>query len=562
NLLRDLSEEGVYGLGIRYPMFFKEAAQPVKIKAHKDVYKNDMFMTPGTADVLNADSDGDKGAYVLMREFMESRTKDGEQIFERSEASRRAENEIREVFRSKDQIRRRMEQGQNAVTDYINKTAGTNEEFIRNLDENIRNYNTEGGLQTLDRLLPDGATGFQAKVGGEADEAIMHAKLGKKGIGYLSNINMKIKQLAKGVENKNSRVFNQLFNDIETGPGGAFGAIEQFGQTLEQNFIDVKHNDLDANFGRDRAAHISMDVGAAINKGDFEFLRSIKSKQSGEAIFDETSLNVAERFHQAMKKTDTWYAPETKAFLSTQMQDYGGGAAGVYEMLKGSESGDTAITPYLRDIIGATGVEESVDSRVIKQLENIRPQSVGESAARSAIKATPVGATTNTIEGTINSAAKTAVESTGKMLKGAGIIAAIGAGAYAVSHFLRDDPITPESMPQHDEAPDVTGNYKSKGYKVERQRQQEEKARKTRTNKRVNTDSNQAYVQNNQGKNIKIKGSGNVDTDRVSSLIQEEMKRSGRSGEINLNINDNTAEIDNQWLQEKVATAMNDGYVK
>jgi len=560
-LLRDMSEEGVYGLGIRYPMFFKEAAQPVKIKTHKDVYKNDMFMTAGTADILNADSDGDKGAFVLMREFIEGRTEDGEQIFERTEASRRSEDEIRDVFRSKEQIRRRFEQGQNAARDYINKTAGTNEEFIRNLDSNIRNYKADGNLQTLDRLVPDGVSGFQVKVGGEAENAIMHAKLGKKGIGYLSNINMKIKQLAKGVENKNSRVFNQLFNDIDTGPGGAFGALEQFGTTLEQNFIDVKHDDLDAAFGKDQAAHISMDVGSAINRGDFDFLRSIKSKQTGEAIFDETSLNVAERFHSAMKQTDTWYAPETKAFLSTQMKDYGGGAAGVYEMLKGAQSGDTAITPYLEDILGATGVSESVDSKVINQLKNIKPQSVGDSVAKSAINATPVGATTNTIEGSINKAAKSAVGSTKKLLKGTGLVAAVGAGAYAVSHFLRDDPITPESMPQHNEAPDVTGNYESKGYKVERQRQQEEKARRPQGNKRVNTDSNQAYVQNNQGKNIKIKGSGNVDTERVSSLIQQEMERSGRSGEINLNINDNTSEINNQWMQEKVAAAMNDGYV-
>jgi len=254
-------------------------------------------------------------------------------------------------------------------------------------------------------------------------------------------------------------------------------------------------------------------------------------------------------------------------FLSSQMADYGGGAGGIMDLAKRSETGDTVLTPYLKDVLGEAGIKESADSNVIRRLKNLSPDSISGSQAAKGATTTSIGATRNLAPDQIANSAKSFVDKAGKTLKGAGAIAGVAAGAYAVSHFFRKDPISPEDLPQADKSPDVNGKYDMNKYKIERERQQEREQQKKqaeqreRGNRKVNTESNQAYIQNNgAGKNIKISGKGNVDTERIASVIEQQASQRGSEANINMNIRDNTDNIDNAWMQQRVSEAINDGY--
>ena len=725
-LLDALWNEGVYGLGLREPVFFQEAAQTVRYKVSEHATGTNIYVTPGIADIQQGDSDGDINEFMLAysREYRK------EKGWERTADSIAAEEELRKAHFSKDMMRRRLEYARSATESYQKKYArfdhilfgpeniqglkdqgldelaihlmpgaststvgavhvdptwgrhidietptigisrararmlglsGTTAPVIgvasaggapgrqlsaiqlvidENLsdtdmrisdvtahllgvddgskiviavprigqevlaDEFLQHYTSGAGqieleaakqlniygssarlaadlnenikeaasrleerralsgrqtlnerLQTLANLASLEGGAFRAFIGPEIEADIMHSKLGKMGIGYLSNINMQIRQLAHAVRQTSPEVFERIMTGIDD----PVRQIAEFGRILEQEFIDVKHGEI--NLASRRAPHESIEVGRAIRRGDFDFIRRItKRASSGEQVqvFSEQSIEAMERLYRLLNDSGQWDSHVGRIFLSDQFNLYAGGASGLLELIQRKD--DQLLTPYFRQLLEALGEEQPDLHKQVQKLIRIAPDSM-ELATRQAAEAQ---ASRRAIREGLQDLAGNSARSGLRTLRNVGLVGAALAGSYLVASFFRPDPLQPEKQPIADTAPDVTGTYDPDAepltapgfdeYTIARQ-QSPQLAPSPSQGEQV------AYVTPNTGYSIKVRARGNVPKERVGALTQQALQQGGEIPvSMNLTITDNTEDIDVLWMQEQVARAIEDGY--
>lgn len=125
---------------------------------------------------------------------------------------------------------------------------------------------------------------------------------------------------------------------------------------------------------------------------------------------------------------------------------------------------------------------------------------------------------------------------------------ALGAGVgYVGYQWSRGDMVTPESKPQHDQAPDVTGNYDQQSYSNPNMPQPDM--------------GGKTYLKEN-GVNINVQANNRsgVTQEQMDAAIQRVMDGTGAS--VTVQHQDDTTSINGSWLMDKFAQLIDTGLAK
>lgn len=128
-----------------------------------------------------------------------------------------------------------------------------------------------------------------------------------------------------------------------------------------------------------------------------------------------------------------------------------------------------------------------------------------------------------------------------------GLIAAGLAAAFVTRQWTREDMLLPERKPQHDQSPNVHGEF----------------SRSSTPPQAPNPPMhNRTYVTEDQGNyhiKVRAKNPGHIDNDQIAAALGDAMQ--GRPSNITINHRDDTSSITTEWLREKFMQLLDHGYV-
>lgn len=562
-VLDNINEKGLYGFVNRYPTIKQSTIQSMRVMVDDAMDANDRGarLTVGTAQRLKADYDGDFLSTVLAHYS----TEDAGTIHK--ELKQLSEIEAQEGLKEGSKVLADLEGDLNNTAKQMNLTAG---ELAKRINE--ASQVTEGRTKEQDKLL----TLFDKEIGTRlnAKDALetREARLGKEFVGFIDNTRDKVLNLATSTMEaleRHGRVQSGVANEYRN-------TIESFTAAFSQDLISSKKFDIEAEVTRQKQLDASINTQEAEKRAmQAVDRRWEKVVDMNEAVMNPTpdNLDLFRQHNEEIQlfKTDS---PENVAKMNDalgKIQDVArwnskaGGFNNTSLLMSVSEGRGANMT---RQFLNGEG-DMIVPTAATNNLAKWAPSEIGErlnkgmnnwenSVVRNfdgvdtmtgslvdAMGDRAVSAPDHVLNG-----ATVAEEASGKLrgmaskfvpksLHGGGFGGgAVAFGAmWAASALVRSGP-TPEGL-QEQTQPPAPPPPSSMGTPTVR-------------------------VAENNGEHVNIqinaKNAQGMSEQDIAALVHQELgAMSPVKMDTTLNVNDNTQNIDQQWLQGIVANVMNKG---
>jgi DNA polymerase III epsilon subunit-like protein len=536
SVLAKIEEEGLYGFVNRYPTIHESTNAVLKVEIDKSMKEGERAgrLTVGTAAVMKADSDGDFISNVF--------------------AHYRAEN-AKEIHDAMSTIHEKSVGDYNQAAKYV-----MNEVYGEAGKRNV----SIGELWNDAAFREKHSQFWQAKIGDTYDAATGVARLGKADVGILDNTRERLTRLTNAVSDvlqSNGRM------DAETAIMRR-DHMEEFGRLVSQNSISSKKFD-GITAGRDEALQmlregINNPTDGGIDKirkannilGVFNVGQDYESEGSTfkqRFSLDEMLGTLSDNHNLAGKPRNWLSSPLMRFGYSEGMGD----ANAVYDFLNG-EAGVMAGTPQLDrlseldDRINSTLTQkEGYFSNMVLNNFDTKTGSVrnslmdlGQGVADVREMIDSAGTVADKASNDLRTVASKFMGGLGG--GGAGGMGAIKfaggmfAGIWGASALLRSGPTPEETVRgKNGELEDAAPRGSAMGM--------------------LNNGPTARITPQGENINISInaKDASRMSQEQVSALVQQELNAM-MPMQVNMNttVNDNTQNIDKQWLQDVVAQAM------
>lgn len=560
-VLDNINEKGLYGFVNRYPTIKQSTIQSMRFMIDDTMEESDRGarLTVGTAHRLKADYDGD----FLSGMLSHYGTKEASVIHK--ELQKLNDAEIVEASKEGAGVVADLAEELNNPAKQMNLTVG---QLSRRIND-ARQIMEENRSQEDTKLIKMFDTAVKSRLSPKDALETREARLGKEFVGFIDNTRDKILNLATAT----TEVLQA--NGIDIDPTAYRNEIEKFTANFSQELISSKKFNIDNEIARLQKEDTSLtDIDAEQRAMETVNERYTRVIEMNEAIMNPTdaNLNVFERNNKEVALYTDEKLPEMRSALK-KIQDIAkwNGTADAFNndslSMSVSEGKAAKITrPFLNGqsdmVMGTDAVnniiswsDDDVKSNLTSKVENWKRSVVhnyNQSQNASRFLDDSLGSKGFNPDDFVLSGATVADEAsvkfrdvvgkfTPKSLGSGGMGAgAIAFGAmWAASAVIRSGP-TPEGLKEQTQGPPPPPPKQS-------------------------TQAPTARVTENNGEfvNIRVsaKNAKNMSEQDVAALVHQEIgAMTSMNMNTTLNVNDNTQNIDQQWLQGVVANAIDKGF--